>query len=154
MPAPDPLKTPRQQLLAALNLKCHTRLTEAQVTFGSVVLLDADLFDTSAPDFRNSTVGITNAAGEPYEFTTVLHFDRLSLDTLFDKRDKTFAGEITHSHQLLPMISERLGFPVTADDLIGHDIDEAVGYPKNVLVVAAENSLLLYGSVNLLLTGP
>lgn len=154
MPAPDPLKTPRQQLVEALNRLYKTRLTEEKVKFGTVTLINPDVTDVLNPAERNSTVEISNADDEPYEFATVLHFNRLSLASLFVGRDTSFSGAVTHSHDLLPLLSGRLGFPVTVDDIVGHDIDDTVGFPKNLLLSAAETSLLLFGQINITLTGP
>jgi len=137
-----------------VNRLYRTRLTEGQVKFGLPELIDPTVVDISDPTRRNSQVEITNADDEPYEFATVLHFNRLSLAALFEGRDTTFAGAVTHSHDLLPLLTSRLGLPVTADDIVGHDIDDSVGYPKNLLLVAAETSLLLFGQISITLTGP
>lgn len=154
MPIPDPVKSPQQQLVEALNKTYRTRLTVEKVKFGTITMVDPTVFDISNPLKRNTKVEITNADDEPYEFATVLHFNRLSLEGLFAGRDTAFSGAVTHSHDLLPLLSGRLGFPVTADDIVGHEVEESVGYPKNLLLVAAETSLLLFGQVNLTLTGP
>lgn len=154
MPAPDPIKSPRQQLVEALNRLYRTRLSEANVKFGTVTLIDSTIVDISHPTLRNSQVEISNADDEPYEFATVLHFNRLSLAAIFDGRDTSFAGAIAHSHDLLPLLTSRLGLPLSTDDIVGHDIDDTVGYPKNLLLVAAETSLLLFGEVSITLTGP
>jgi hypothetical protein len=154
MPIPDPVKSPQQQLVEALNLMHRTRLTTGKVKFGTITMVDPTVLDITNPLTRNTKVEITNADDEPYEFATVLHFNRLSLEALFVGRETTFDGAVTHSHDLLPLLSGRLGFPVTADDIVGHEIEESVGYPKSLLLVAAETSLLLFGQVNVTLTGP
>jgi hypothetical protein len=84
----------------------------------------------------------------------VLHFNRLSLASLFESRSKSFSGAIDHTHDLLPAMSNRLGFPVSADDIVGHPIDTFMGYPLNVLLFATNRSLLLYGQIEVTLSGP
>lgn len=154
MPVPDISKTPRQQLVEAINHQYRRRLTESGVKFGVVKLLAPTVLNVNDPTARNSTVEISNADDEPYEFTTVLHFNRLPLDRLFVGRDRAFAGAVTHSHDLVPALTARLGIPVSAEDIVGHDIDTSSGYPFNMLLVAAETSLLLFGQISITLTGP
>ena len=103
---------------------------------------------------HNTKVKISNSVGQPYEFTTLLLFNRLSLSLLFEGVDKKFLGDITHTHQLVPLLRERLQLPIEEEDIAGHEIEGSVGYPKTVLLNAAFNSLLLHGSVELTLAGP
>jgi hypothetical protein len=154
MPIPHPSKTPQQQLIESLNVKYQVNLSVNQVRFGTPILLDGDVETTLDPLVRNSSVEITNAVEEPYEFTTMLHFNRLSLASLFLQRSVLFAGAITHTHHLLSTLTSRLGFPVGSDDIVGHTIDTPAGYPLNVLLLAAPGSLLLYGQIEVTLTGP
>lgn len=154
MPAPHPTQTPEEQLVAALCQKYRVRLTAAQVQFGVPTLLFPDVEVISDPTIRNSSVEVTHAPGEPYEFATMLHFNRLSLASLFLNRNKTFSGDIDHTHELLPELSNRLGFVVRTNDLIGHPIDVEMGYPLNVLLRAAPGSLLLYDQIEVTLSGP
>ncbi len=154
MPVPHPTLSAREQLVDSINRLYQVRLLPEQVQFGVPELIDGSVTDIEEPTARNSRVQIRDANGEPYEFTSALHFNRLSLETLFLRRDKNFAGEIIHTFDLLPQIIERLGFQVTEEDIVGHEIELGGGYPASVLLVAAETSLLLYGEVNVFLTGP
>lgn len=154
MPVPHPTLSSREQLVDSINRLHEVRLLPEQVTFGIPELIDGSVNDIEEPTARNSRVQIRDANGEPYEFTSALHFNRLPLQALFQRRDKNFAGEIIHTHDLLPELIVRLGFQVTEEDIIGHEIELGSGYPASVLLVAAETSLLLYGEVNVFLTGP
>lgn len=145
---------PKQQLLTALNALYRTNLSLSQVEFGTPDLVAPDVLDIFDPTLRNSKVEINSATGEPYEFTTVLHFNRLALATLFERRDTAFAGAITHTHDLLAELTARVGFPVTEHDIAGHPINTDAGYPLNLLLTAQPYSLLLYGQVEITLTGP
>lgn len=154
MSTPVPNKTPQEQLVAAINRLHNVELTTANVRFGVPELVDTVVNDLSDPTRRNSRVQILNAVTEPYEFSSTLHFNRLSLETVFGARKTSFSGEITHTHDLLPQLSERLGFSVSAEDIVGHPVDASNGYPMTLLLIAATSSLLLYGQVNVTLTGP
>ena len=158
MATPDPQKTPEEQLIGVVNTKYRTNLSVDQVVFGRVWdlnnLVPADLptFDIE-PGF-NSAVDLRSADGQPYEFATSLHYNRLALGVLFSERDRTFVGEINHTHELVPLLRQRLGFQISTADIAGHEIEGPVGYPKTVLLNAAPNSLLLNGSVEITLAGP
>lgn len=152
MPVPEINKTPQVQLVEAINRLYKTQLTPEDVQFYAPELINNVVNDVLVPSLRNSRVGISNVSGGPYEFATTLHFNRLSLDVLFRGRSTTFAGSVTHSHDLLPLLRERLGINVTADDVTGHQIENTVGYPFSMLLMAAPSSLLLYGEVNITLT--
>lgn len=154
MATPVPNQSPEEQLVASLNRLQNVNLTADQVRFGVPELVNTVVNDLSDPTQRNSRVQITNAVTEPYEFSSVLHFNRLSLATVFQVPEAKFGGEITHTHDLLPQMSERLGFLVSANDIVGHSVDTSNGYPQTLLLIAAASSLLLYGQVNVTLTGP
>ncbi len=154
MPTPHPTLSAKEQLVDSINRLYQVQLLPEQVFFGVPELIDGSVNDISDPTARNSRVQIRDENGEPYEFTSALHFNRLSLEALFHRRDKVFVGEITHTHQMLAEVSARLGFQVTADDLMDHQIELGTGYPASVLLVAKDTSLLLYGSVNVFLPGP
>lgn len=151
-----PTDTPESQILAMVNAKYRTNLKLSDVVFGQPILRSGNVSWQAGddPQTHNSSVEISNSAAQPYEFTTTLLFSRLSLFALFGPRDKKFIGDITHTHQLIPLLRERLGLPISEADIAGHDIEGPVGYPKTVLLNAASNSLLLFGSVDLTLVGP
>lgn len=154
----DPSIPVKKQILDMINAKYNVNLTVDDVEFGQVTLVGSEpAYDPSPseqPFNHNSRVEIRNSDGQPYEFTTTLAFSRLSLAVLFENLDKKFIGEITHTHQLIPLLRERTGLPITEDDIDGHEIEGTVGYPKTVLLNAAFNSLLLFGSVTVTLAGP
>ncbi len=150
-----PTIPPQEQLLAALNKKYRTNLSLSDVFFKTVILRSGRIFKAGDdPSLHNSEVEITNSVDQPYEFTTTLRFSRLPLTALFASRDKKFIGDITHTHQLVPLLQQRLGLPISEADIAGHEIEGPVGYPKTVLLNAASNSLLLFDSVELTLVGP
>lgn len=147
----------REQLLTAINEKYRTNLKVEDVDFQVVQdqpTMSLDVVDVDAGTEHNTKVKISNSVGQPYEFTTLLLFNRLSLSLLFEGFDKKFLGDITHTHQLVPLLRERLQLPIEEEDIAGHEIEGSVGYPKTVLLNAAFNSLLLHGSVELTLAGP
>jgi hypothetical protein len=147
MPAPHPTKSPSEQLVDQLNITYRTNLTSSQVVFGRPVQISNDLSG-------NARVVVSSSPGEPYEFTTTLYFSRLSLQRLFQFHSVVFSGDFTHTHQLLDSLSERLGFQVSENDIVGHTIDVGAGYPVNVLLVADLDSLRLYGQIQITLSGP
>ncbi|QVD49346.1 hypothetical protein LUCX_276 [Xanthomonas phage vB_XciM_LucasX] len=158
MPVPDPVLTPQQQLLDALNAQYKTHLDLSRVSFGVPVLVDPTVVDITDPappalPSRNSKVEITNAPGEPYEFATTLWFNRLSLTGLFESGSTTIAGDITHTYDLLPVLTTKFGFTVREEDIVGHQIEGGT-YPLTVMLVADPASLLLFGQINLTLSGP
>lgn len=156
MPIPHPTKTPQEQLVERLNQRYRTILTAADVTFGIPIQVIEAMPGNGSPDIPawNATVEMSNAEGVPYEFNTTLHFTRLPLAALFEMRSKTFAGEIVHTHDLLPQLSSRLGFQVRAEDIVGHPIVIQSGYPLTLWLIAANTSLLLFGQIEITLTGP
>lgn len=144
--ATHPTVPPRRQLLEAINVKYRKDLEMHHVDFG----LPRENSNSGSP--FNSEVEITGAEGQPYEFTTNLKFDRLSLEAAFVGYSRTIAGTYTHSHELAAPLAELLKLPITAEDLTGFEI--GVTYPQNLLLVAAPQSFLLIGQVALELTGP
>lgn len=154
MPVPHPTLTPEEQIVESLNRLYRVRLSVSQVEFGIPVLLPSPVETIADPQVRNSTVQISSALGESYEFTSTVHFNRLSITSLFENRNHVFPGAVTHTHDLLPALSSLFGFPVTANDIVGHTIDVPAGYPLNVLLRAAPRSLLLYGQFEITLSGP
>lgn len=154
MPVPHPTISPAQQLVDAINRLYQRRLTVEQVRFGNPELITDQVQDISEPESRNSRVEFTDLSGQPYEFSTMLHFNRLSLGALFLRRDKNFDGEINNTHDLLAAVSQRVGFTVSEEDIVEHEIDWNLPYPFTLLLVANPRSLLLIGDINLTLTGP
>lgn len=154
MSNPHSQLTPQQQLVQALNVKYHTHLSVEQVQFGAPVLVDTVDNSSDNPSVKNSRMKITNAQGEPYEFVTLLHFNRLALSALLSVLTAPFVGAVTHTFDLLPALSDRFGFPVTEGDIVGVAIDVSSGYPLTVQLVAADESLLLRGHGDVVLAGP
>lgn len=154
MPIPHPTDSPALQLVNAINRLYQRNLDVSQVRFGIPELISEEINDISDPTLRNSQVEFTDLNGQPYEFSTMLHFNRLSLGALFQRRDRNFAGEINNTHDLLAAVSQRVGFTVTTSDIVEHEIDWNLPYPFTLLLVAHPRSLIIIGDINLTLTGP
>lgn len=136
----------REQLLARLAQTYNRALTLDMVEFGA----PRAPLDPNGP--YNSQVEISSLPGQPYEFTTLLQFNRLSLEESFFGRPRSLSGIYTHTHELIPALRERLNLPVTEEDIVSFEI-ESVSYPQQILLSASSNSLLLYGDVTIALTG-
>lgn len=142
----DPVKSPALQLVEAINSKYRKQLEVSHVEFGT----PQENPDSESP--HNTIIEINGAEGQPYEFTTVLQFTRLSLEDVFFGHSRAFGGVITHTHDLVPELASRLNLPITVDDIVGHSI-ESTHFPQSMLLTAAPRSLLLHGEVTIQLTG-
>ena len=141
-----PTKSVRQQLVDAINTKYRKQLEVEHVDFGTPSV-------NPNPDSPfNTVMEISGVEGQPYEFTTVLQFTRLAMEDVFFGRSRTFGGVITHTHDLVEAVAQRVGLPVTGEDILGHPIESSV-FPQSLLLSADPRSMLLHGQVVLELTG-
>lgn len=138
----------RPHLVLVANALTGLSLSESQVSFEDLLMVDEDIvdFDTSE---RNSEVTLLRAAsGNEPEVVVKLHYNRLYLPKLFELRSRDFrAEEYTELSQLLPEINARLATWLEPEDIQPVSFDPSQA--SVVTLAARPDSLYIFGEIDI-----
>lgn len=132
-------QSPRDALIDLINLANMKTYNPQEITFSQPM---AGNFTSG----KNTSVTVMAVGGGGYKGSRTVYYDRITFDDMFGN-DKTLpSGEYTSTHQLIPVINNRFGVQIEAEDIEDLPIELEDGEGTATLR-ATVNSYLLRGEL-------